>query len=331
MKKIMMMAVGLIFLGTVYSVTADQQGKQMPPQGQQGANHGQNRGQSTTQESIPADVEYTQNIEFGKGGNTPLLMDMARPKTDSQAPRPVLVFVHGGAWFSGDKTQGTEKIIEAAKRGFVGVTIDYRYSRVAPFPAQIEDCKCAIRFMRAKARDYNIDPDHIGAWGCSAGGHLVALLGTTANVKELEGTGGYQEFSSAVNAVVDYYGPTDIVQLMGTRSTVRWDTPNSPPNMLIGAPVLQNKDKADKANPIKYISKDLPPFLIVHGERDGQVPISQSELLYNALKAAGANVDFQVMHNCDHGFDIGKGSGDAGEVQRAFNLTWEFLEKNLKK
>jgi acetyl esterase/lipase len=188
------------------------------------------------------------------------------------------------------------------QRGYFGATIDYRLSQEAKFPAQIEDCKCAIRFLRAKAKEYNLDPDRIGVWGSSAGGHLVALLGVTASAKELEGTGGWAEFSSRVNAVCDWYGPSNFSTIGDFPSHIDRRLPTCPEARLIGGALQENKEKAARASPITYVSKDAPPFLIMHGDKDNTVPFHQSEELYDALKKAGVDVTFHPVKGAGHGF-----------------------------
>lgn len=162
-------------------------------------------------QTIPDNVELIRDVEYGKGGDVSLTLDIVRPKPIKDKPMPAIIFVHGGGWQKGSKESGIHKIIPLAQNGYFCVTINYRLTDKASFPAQIEDCKCAVRWARAHAKEYNIDPNHIGAWGSSAGGHLVALLGTSGGVKELEGSGGWEKFSSRVQAVADYFGPTDFL------------------------------------------------------------------------------------------------------------------------
>jgi acetyl esterase/lipase len=140
-------------------------------------------------------------------------MHIVRPKPTSPAvkPMPVIVWIHGGAWIGGSKDSGIPLLLPFAKRGYFCASISYRFSKEAKFPAQIEDCKCAIRFLRAKAKEFNIDTERIGVWGESAGGHLAAMLGTAGDVKEFEGSGGWEGFSSRVSAVCDWFGPSDLL------------------------------------------------------------------------------------------------------------------------
>ena len=163
------------------------------------------------------------------------------------------------------------------------------------FPAQINDCKAAIRWLRAHAAEYRLDPDHIGVWGASAGGHLAALLGTTGDVQELEGHGGNLDQSSRVQCVVDWFGPADLTT-MGRQV----DHLGTPVARLIGGPVQENKEKARKASPLAYVSKDSAPFLIMHGDKDKLVPLEQSEKLAAALAKAGVEVKLQIVKDGSH-------------------------------
>jgi acetyl esterase/lipase len=186
--------------------------------------------------------------------------------------------------------------VPLVEKGYAAASINYRLSQQALFPAQIEDCKAAIRWLRANAKKYHLDPRHIGVWGASAGGHLVALLGATGGVKDLEGEEGNLDQSSRVQAVVDWFGPTDFATIGKGLSD-----PKSPVSRLIGGSPQENKEKAAKASPITYVGKDAAPTLIMHGDKDNLVPISQSEELAAALKKAGVEVTFQVVKGNGHG------------------------------
>jgi acetyl esterase/lipase len=251
-------------------------------------------------QSIPDDVEILRDVDFGKGGERPLKLHIVRPKAPPKEAMPVVVYIYGGGWKAGSRDAGIRPLTRFAQRGYFGASIEYRLSQEARFPAQIEDCKCAIRFLRAKAREYGLDPDRIGVWGPSAGGHLAALVGTSGDVKELEGSGGWPEQSSRVQAVVDWFGPTDFLK-MG-RNKIDHDAANSPESQLIGGAIQENKEKVSRANPITYVSKDDPPFLIMHGDKDPLVPHHQSEILVEALKKAGVDVTFKTVEGAGHGF-----------------------------
>jgi acetyl esterase/lipase len=268
---------------------------------------------------IPDDLELLRDVEFGKGGERTLKLDILRPKKAPAEPMPVIVYIHGGAWRAGSKNDMPGLCFPLAREGYLCASVEYRLSQEAIFPAQIEDCKCAIRFLRANAKQYGVNPDRIGVWGHSAGGHLVALLGTAGDVKELEGKGGWPDQSSRVQAVVDCFGPTDFTQ-MGNGPQIAHNTPNSPESLLIGGPVQENKDKAAKANPITYVTKDDPPFLIMHGDKDPLVPLSQSEILSEALKKAGVDATLHVVKGGGHGF----GGREIDEMTKAF------FDKHLK-
>jgi acetyl esterase/lipase len=207
--------------------------------------------------------------------------------------------------------------------GYAIASINYRLSQHALFPAQIEDCKAAVRWLRAHAAQYGLDAARFGAWGPSAGGHLVAMLGTTGNVAELD-VGEHLEASSRVQAVVDYFGPTDFLQMDAHRMPKGkvHDAADSPESELVGGPIQENADRVAAANPITYVSPDAPPFLIVHGELDPLVPHHQSELLVAALKRAGVPVTFYTVVGAGHG-----GFTDPAVPE----MTRAFLAQHLKR
>lgn len=192
-------------------------------------------------------------------------------------------------------------MLPLVRQGYAGASVGYRYTQEAPFPANVQDCKAAIRYLRANAAKYNIDPNRIAIWGSSAGGHLVAFLGTSGDVPEFEGTHGVTGVSSRVQAVVDWFGPTRLARMSHHPSRMDHDSPESPENQLVGALIQQNYELAERANPAKYASKDDPPFFIQHGDADPLVPMEQSEILVDALKAAGAKVEFETMTGAGHG------------------------------
>jgi len=239
-------------------------------------------------------VRLTRDVEYGNAGGVSLKLDILVSRTPASVPRPVIVWIHGGAWNSGDKEGGRAMIAPFAQRGYFCASINYRLSQEAIFPAQIHDCKCAIRFLRAHAAQYNIDPGRIGVWGSSAGGHLAALLGVSAGVKELAGDGGWPGESSTVQAVCDYCGPTDLLALAPNEHST------SVLAELFGAPPVKKRELARMANPITHVTKDAAPFLIVHGDKDTVVPMEQSVLLYDALKQAGVPAALHIEHGAEH-------------------------------
>jgi acetyl esterase/lipase len=214
---------------------------------------------------------------------------------------PLIIWIHGGGWQNGSKERPTG--LPFLREGYALASINYRLSGHALFPAQIEDCKAAVRWLRANARKYRIDPNRFGVWGASAGGHLVAMLGTTGGVKEFD-VGENLQVSSRVQAVCDFYGPTDFLQMDAHRvpgAALAHDSPGSPEARLVGGPIQENKEKVARANPITYIRKDAPPFLIVHGDADPLVPHHQSELLRDALEKAGVPVSLYTVKGGGHG------------------------------
>ncbi len=199
-----------------------------------------------------------------------------------KGPYPVIVHVHGGAWRTGDKAdpRALLGITALIKNGYAVASVNYRLSAEAKFPAQIQDVKTAVRWLRAHTLEYKLDPERIGAVGESAGGHLVALLGTANEIPELEGLDlGNRGYSSRVQAVVDLFGPIDFLPDGGSVG----DEINKYETTLLGKPLYKRPDLVKKANPITYISSDDPPFLIMHGTRDKLVPPDQSREFYDAL------------------------------------------------
>lgn len=248
-----------------------------------------------------SNVVYWRDIEFSKGRERSLKMDILRPRALPEKPMPAIVWIHGGAWREGNKEDGIELLLPFARRGYFCASIEYRLSHEAIFPAQIQDCKCAIRFLRAHAQEFHLDSEHIGVWGCSAGGHLAALLGTTHHIQELEGEGGWEKFSSCVQAVCDWFGPTDFLKINDFPRKVSYAPGDSPEEILIGGPIQENLEKVVQANPMTYVTPAAPPFLIAHADDDLIVPLNQSQLLFEKIRQAGVEVTFEVVKGGGHG------------------------------
>ncbi len=256
---------------------------------------------------VPAGVKAQRNLAYVERGHERQKLDLFLPEK-ADAPLPLIIWVHGGGWAAGSKDNCPA--LRFTERGYAVASIGYRLSGHAIFPAQIEDCKAAIRWLRAHAAENNLDAKRFGVWGSSAGGHLVALVGTSGDVKQFE-VGADLEQSSRVQAVCDYFGPTDITQMDAHAlggAPFKHDSADSPESKLIGGAVQENKDKAARVNPITYVSSDDPPFLIVHGDRDPLVPHHQSEILFDALKKSGVSAHFHTIHGAGHG-----GPGFAGK------------------
>ncbi len=288
---------------------------------------GRQRSNRSRTVQLPAGAKLEWDIVYSKVGDRELLLDLCLPAKRS-APVPVIVWIHGGGWRGGSKNSGS-RARGMLERGYAVVDVGYRLSGEAIFPAQVEDCKAAVRWVRANASKYSFDPDRIGAWGSSAGGHLVAFLGTAGNVKEFE-TETNAQYSSRVQAVCDWFGPTDFLQmdkhsLPGSR--LIHDAPTSPESLLVGGPIQEEPytSLARKANPITYVTSDDPPFLIMHGDKDMSVPLHQSELLLDALKKAGVDASLYVVKGGGHGLRGGKETPD-----ELFRMVADFFDKQLK-
>ncbi len=248
--------------------------------------------------SSPVPVEYVRDVPYGEAGGQTLLLDIARPVEPRAEPAPAIVQIHGGGWVKGGREPDANRGL--AEQGFFTVSIDYRLAPRHTFPAQLYDCKAAVRWLRSHASEYDIDPDRIGVWGGSAGGHLAALLGTTGDIPELEGNSGSLGYSSRVQAVVTICGASDLSQADGY-----WlDDPGSEPSQLFGGLVGEHRELVGLANPISHIGAGTPPFLIIHGDRDEISPFRQSELLREALRAAGVEVEFVRAEGEAHSFSL---------------------------
>ena len=254
------------------------------------------------QTSAPPGVKAERNLVFASVGGKNLKLNLYRPDNNSTNV-PVVVLIYGGAWMMRNQQFETPKAVWLASHGYAAAVIDHRLSSEARFPTQIYDCKAAVRWLRANAAKYGLDATHIGAWGDSSGGHLASLLGTTGNVAALEGDEGNTNESSQVQAVVDFFGPTDFLQMQAHALPGSWinhNSPKAPEALLIGGPIQENREKAEQANPINYVTHDAPPFFIAHGEQDLLVPCNQSELLFKALKQAGDQVTFYKIAGAGH-------------------------------
>jgi acetyl esterase/lipase len=252
------------------------------------------------------DAIIDRDLVYSTVNGHSLRLDLYRPQ-NSNGPFPVVVWLYGGAWLHGRKEH--TPAVGLVKDGYAIASVDFRSSNMAPFPAQIEDCKAVVRWLRANAAKYHLDRDHIGAWGFSSGGHLAALLGTTCGVVELEGKEGNLNESSCVQAVCDVAGPSDLVRMyseVSDNATELGTKARDAIDQLIGGPLPQNQQKAVAASPVHYLSKESAPFLIIHGEQDETIPLEQSKSLAAALKAAGVPVQLEIATGRGHGVGGGK-------------------------
>lgn len=267
---------------------------------------------------LKPDVIVEPDIVYGKGGNGDLQLDLARPKV-GEGPFPVVICIHGGGW-RGGKRQDMSKTIEVlAGRGYVAVTPTYRLAPDNKFPSQIEDCKAAVRWVRANAKKYHIKPDRIGAIGFSAGGHLACLLGLTTKDDGLEGKGGNADESSQIQAVVSFFGPTDLTQSDWTE-----DVEKGILVPFLGDTLKNAPEKYKKASPVTYVKKNAPPFLFFHGDKDPLVHLEQSKILLDSLLKKDNAARLVIVE--------GEGHGWAGKkLMDNINEMVTFLDETLKK
>jgi acetyl esterase/lipase len=261
-----------------------------------------------------------------------LLLDLLLP-TGATSPTPLVIWIHGGGWRTGSRAPMTTRLTDLCARGYAVASLDYRFSTVAVWPAQIQDVKGAVRWLRAHAGTYNLDSGRFGVWGESAGGHLASILGTSGGVTsitvgnitmDLEGTvGGNAGVSSRVQAVVDWYGATDFLQMRFYPTTMNHDSATSDEGRLIGGPVQDNPERSATANPITYVTPDDPPFLVMHGTMDKTNPFNQSELLVDALDASGVPAVFIPVQNAGHG-------GSPFNTGSSLQTIYAFLDETLR-
>ncbi len=256
--------------------------------------------------ATPPSVEAKLDLAYAGTDNVRQRLDLFLPKNREAGKKlPVLVFVHGGAWQAGSKAAGHGQVMRFVAEGkCAGVSVGYRLSQEAKWPAQIHDCKAAIRWIKAHAEEHGLDAERIVMWGSSAGGHLVAMLGTSAGIEEMDGKiGPHTDKDTKVAGVIDFFGPTDVSKMDAQRlpDGQVHDSAESPESKLLGAPVQSVPDKVKSANPLTYVDKTDPPFLMVHGDKDPLVPHGQSEILQAELKKAGVANELYTVKNGGHG------------------------------
>ena len=272
-------------------------------------------------QSSPPQIVILHDVVTGQGGGRDLHAEIAYP-ADKPGALPAVIYIHGGGWSGGSHKQGP--IQDIARAGFFAASIEYRLSGEAKWPAQIQDCKLAVRWLRANAAKYHVNPNRIGVWGDSAGGHLVACLGTMADVKDYEGDGGWPGVSSAVQAVVDYYGPTDL-----TRPDIYSDFAIKVSTALFGCAYKDNPAIWKSGSPFFYVKAGDPPTLIVQGDSDAIVPMAQSTIFDDALTKAGVPHQLIIVKNANHGFAPLPGKTITPTSADIGNATLAFLDKYL--
>lgn len=271
---------------------------------------------SPAQASQERTTEVTADIVYTTVEGRELKLDLAQP-ADRSAPRPAIVAIHGGAWRAGDKSDLRNLLVEFAEAGYVAISPEYRFCPEHTFPAQIHDVKAAVRWLRANADTYGVDPDRLGAVGFSAGGHLALLLGLTDVGDDLEGAVAEDAPASNVQAVVNFFGPTDLLadDLPMISIPLR--------NDFIGGTPEEKPEATAAASPISHVSKGDAPILVFQGTADPLIPTSQAITLASAMAEAGVPGRVELI--------IGAGHGVSGpELPRTKEATFEFFDLHLK-
>jgi len=244
---------------------------------------------------VPDNVKVTPEIEYGRAGGKSLQLDLYEPKAPHPAT-PAIVLIHGGAWRGGKRSDYRYYCLRFAEQGYVVATISYRLVKEAPFPAAVQDAKCAVRWMRANAAKYHVDPNKIAVMGGSAGGHLAMMVGYTADSPELEGDGGNPGVSSRVQAVINFYGPTDLTTPFARGNSVVVD--------FIGKPYDEAPDQYKLASPLAHLRKGAPPTLTLHGTIDDVVPIDQADMLEKRLTELRIPHEYVRLEGWPHTMDL---------------------------
>ncbi|MCR9115681.1 MAG: alpha/beta hydrolase fold domain-containing protein [bacterium] len=288
-------------------VDADKDGFISPKEHADVRSRGAGNNQNRPRNNAPGNdkIEVISDISYADNDNPRQCLDLVLPvKRSSKEPLPVIAFIHGGGWRAGNKTGGTRKVGAFVASGdYIGVSIGYRLTDEASWPAQGHDCKAAIRWIKANAQKYNLDPKRIVVWGTSAGGHLTAYLGTTGNDKSLEGKlGNHLKETSEVAGAIDFFGPANFITMADGESRIDHSKASSPEGRLLGGAPKEVAETAKAASPVTHVDKNDPPFLIAHGTNDQVVPFDQSTELHQRLKDADVQSALITMKDAGHGF-----------------------------
>jgi acetyl esterase/lipase len=268
--------------------------------------------------TIPDDVVFESAVEYSNPDNQHLQLDIARPKT-GDGPFPAIICIHGGGFRAGNRNGYDGLILKLAQQGYVAMTVSYRLAPKYQFPAAVHDTKAAVRWARANAAKYKIDPTRIGTTGGSAGGHLAQFLGVTADVKEFEGDGGHAKESSAVKCVVNVYGPSDFTKSYGKSVDAAEVLP-----LFLGGNLEKARKQHLKASPLYWVTPNAVPTLCIHGTDDKYVAHEQAVWLIDKLKASGVEAELLTLEGAGHGFK-GKDAETADKAMLAY------FDKQLKK
>ncbi|MBE7539260.1 MAG: alpha/beta hydrolase [Bryobacterales bacterium] len=274
-------------------------------------------GASAAEPVVPAGVEFNRDLEFSNPGNQHLQLNLALPKAEGGL-RPAVICIHGGGFRQGRRENYDGVCLELASRGYVAATITYRLAPDHPFPAAVEDCKAAVRWLRAHAAEYRVDPERIAAWGGSAGANLALLLGTTAGVKQFE-RGPNLEQSSAVACVVSFSGPSDLTRSYGSSVDAGVVLP-----LYFGGDLSAKRREHIIGSPLYWVTPEAAPILAIHGTADPYVAYEQSFWIVDRLLAAGVEAGLLTIEEAGHGF---KGA----DAKRALETAIVFLDQKMKK
>lgn len=293
---------------------------------------------------IEADTSWIEkkdlDVKYGEVSESQVL-DVYYPNEELKAEYPTLVYIHGGAFkFCDKKGNILDEVLKGLERGYVVVSINYRLSGEATFPAAVEDSKLAIRFLKANAEKYHIDADNIAVWGESAGGNLAAMVGATGDITDFDAPElGYAEYDSNVKAVVDWFGPLEFLKMDEDFASLNIEpffgqttTPNSAESEYIGQLISEVPELTEKANPINYITANDPKFFIQHGTADRNVPYVQSERLYKKLvEVCGeGHSSFELLEGAMHGDDIPEVTTPSFGTEENLEKVFTWLDSVLK-
>jgi len=265
-------------------------------------------------DTVPDEVVYQPDIVYGTGAGKPLHLDLARPESDS-TKLPCIVVIHGGAWRGGNRQSHTDLIFQFAQQGYVAVTLQYRLCPEHRFPAQVEDVKCAVRYLRTHAEQHQLDPERIGVVGFSAGAHLAMMLGVLGPEDGMEGDGGWPDSPSQVSVVVSFVGPTDLAAD---------DLPDVSIPLVrdfIGGTLADQAEAYAAASPITHVSSDDAPMLLFQGTQDPLIPTNQ------ALKMADKMTEAELAGRVELLIGAGHGWGNP-EQDRTMQAMMEFFEQH---
>ena len=266
--------------------------------------------------TIPDTVVFDPAIEFSNPDNQHLQLDLARPKT-GEGPFPAIVCLHGGGFRAGTRDGYDAMCVTLAQKGYVAITVTYRLAPAYQFPAAVHDCKAAVRWLRANAEKYHVDPTRIGAMGRSAGGHLALFLGVTGRVERFEGEGN-REQSSAVQAVVSYSGPSDFTKSYGKSVDAAEVLP-----LFFGGDLSTKLRRHIVGSPLNWVTPEAAPTLCIHGTADNYVAFEQAQWMVDRLKASGVEAELLPFEQAGHGL---KGE----DAQKADAAMIAFFDRYLK-